>query len=106
MHVAGTAALVLAFALHSAPLAGQRLLYGDRIRVRPPAPANEASGTEWTDGSVIRLAGDTLWYESPAGSLTPLSLSQNDVGGPRPREPVAPASGGSAPPGSPHNGHR
>ncbi len=44
---------------------GQQLVAGDTIRVR----ASQSTGMErgWTEGSVVRLAPDTLWYQSSGG---------------------------------------
>ena len=44
---------------------GQQLVAGDMIRVR--ASQRTGTGREWTQGSVVRLAPDTLWYQSSGG---------------------------------------
>lgn len=76
MHALRMIPVAFVCALQSAPLSAQRPIYGDRIRAKP---LGSAMTTEWTDASVIRLAGDTLWYESAAGLPAPLFLSENDI---------------------------
>ena len=44
---------------------GQQLVAGDMIRVR--ASQSTGTGREWTEGSMVRLAPDTLWYQSSGG---------------------------------------
>ena len=44
---------------------GQQLIAGDMIRVR--ASQSTGTGRGWTEGSVVRLAPDTLWYQSSGG---------------------------------------
>ena len=44
---------------------GQQLIAGDTIRVR--ASQSTGTGRVWTEGSVVRLAPDTLWYQSSGG---------------------------------------
>ncbi len=46
---------------------GQQLVAGDVIRVRASQSPGTARG--WTEGSVVRLAPDTLWYQS-SGSVS------------------------------------
>lgn len=41
---------------------GQQLVSGDAIRVRPSESTE--SGRQWTDGIVVRVTSDTLWYQA------------------------------------------
>ena len=56
------------------PAHGQQLVAGDMIRVR--ASQSTGTGRGWTEGSVVRLAPDTLWYQS-SGSVS--AMSWDDV---------------------------
>ena len=60
--------------LAHAPLTalGQELAAGDTIRLRPSQSTGTARG--WSEGSVVRLAPDTLWYRS-SGSVSAISTS-------------------------------
>jgi hypothetical protein len=71
--------VIQAVALLPAPLAGQGLIPGDRIRVREAAAGTQPNDGQWTDASVVRLVGDTLWYESVTDSSATLLMSQSEV---------------------------
>ena len=58
--------------LAHAPLTalGQELVAGETIRLRPSQ--STGTGRGWTEGSVVRFAPDTLWYQS-SGSVSAMS---------------------------------
>ena len=55
---------------------GQELFVGSIIRVG----ASQSTGTErgWTEGSLVRLTSDTLWYQSD-GSVSAMSLVNAEI---------------------------
>ena len=55
---------------------GQQLIAGDMIRVR--ASQSTGAGRGWTEGSVVRLTADTLWYQS-GGSVSAMSLDNVEL---------------------------
>ena len=55
---------------HAPSQAHGQLVAGDMIRVR--ASQSTGTGRGWTEGSVVRLAPDTLWYQS-SGSVSAMS---------------------------------
>ena len=74
---------------------GQQLVAGDTIRVRP-SQSTEPRGqwtveqpkprwTEWTEGTVVQLTPDTVWYQS-SGSVSPISMDNADIQRPTHRD--------------------
>ncbi len=55
---------------------GQQLVAGDAIRVR--ASQSAEPGLQWTEGRVVRLTSDTLWYQA-SGSVSPISLDAAEI---------------------------
>lgn len=55
---------------------GQQLVAGDTIRVR--ASQSTGRGRGWTEGSVVRLASDTLWYQA-SGTVLPISVDGTQI---------------------------
>ena len=66
------------FLLAHTPLAahGQELVPGDAVRVR--ASQSTEPESKWSEGTVVRLTPDSLWYRS-GGSVSPMSIDNAEI---------------------------
>ena len=80
--------------LAQAPLTahGQQLVAGDTIRVKPSRSTEpkrqwtvKQPVPRWTEGTVVRLTPDTLWYQS-SGTVSPISMDITDIQRPTHRD--------------------
>ena len=55
---------------------GQQLFAGDSIRVR--TSQSTEPGRQWTEGRVVRLTPDTLWYQA-SGNVSPISMENAEI---------------------------